>query len=269
MIDSLSPIRSVAIGSFDGMHVAHKTLIAQADAAVVIEQGTGYLTPGYKRAWYCDKPLLFYPIETIRMLGASAFVERLRSDLPDLERIVVGYDFGFGHGREGNADRLRRLFDGEVIIVDEVRLDGLSVHSRTIRTLLETGEIAAANRLLGRTYRIDGEVIAGQGIGSRELVPTLNLQVRDYQLPAEGVYASRTRIGKQWYLSVSFTGHRRTTDGTLAVETHIIDRDIGQVSGRVWIAFEAYVRPNKTFSDLASLKHQIMHDIAEVRKREE
>jgi riboflavin kinase/FMN adenylyltransferase len=250
------------------MHIAHKTLIAQVDAAVVIERGNGYLTPGFKRTWYCDKPLFFYPFDSIRTLGAEAFVARLQSDFPRLKTIVVGYDFGFGKGREGDAADLKRLFDGEVVIVDEVRIDGISVHSRTIRSFVQRGDLVTAERLLGRRYRIDGEVIAGQGIGSRELVPTLNLAVRGYQLPAEGVYATRTRSdrAKEWWPSVSFIGHRDTIDGSFAIETHVLDRDIGTVTGGVMIEFVAAIRPNRRFETLEALREQIRHDIDSARR---
>ena len=259
-------ITSIAIGSFDGIHVAHQTLISQADGVVVIERHAGYLTPGFKRSWYTDKPLFFYLLEHVRGLSAAAFVARLEEDFPSLERIVVGYDFGFGQGREGDADHLRTLFRGEVVIVPEVMLDGVSVHSRVIRDRLLAGEIDGANALLGRPYRIDGDVIAGQGLGARELVPTLNLRVRDYQLPREGVYVTRTRIGEDWLPSVSFLGHRVTTDGSYAVESHVLDRDIGVVKGRVFIEFVARIRDNRTFDSLPALKRQIEDDIIAARE---
>ncbi len=259
-------ITSIAIGSFDGIHIAHHALISQAEAIVVIERGQGYLTPGFKRSWYTDKPLFFYLLEQVRGLSAAAFVARLEEDFPSLERIVVGYDFGFGQGREGDAEHLRVLFRGEVVIVSEVMHDGVSVHSRVIRKHLISGEIEAANALLGRPYRIDGDVIVGQGIGARELVPTLNLRVRDYQLPREGVYASRTRIGGVWLPSVSFLGHRVTTDGSYAVESHVLDHDIGAVEGRVFIEFVDRIRDNRKFDSLSTLRSRIQDDIAKARE---
>jgi len=259
-------ITSVAVGSFDGVHVAHRALIDQAKAVVVIERGAGYLTPGFKRSWFIDKPLFFYRFETVQGLSAAAFVARLQEDFPMLERIVVGYDFGFGKGREGDAAHLQSLFSGDVMIVDEVQVDGISVHSQVIRRYLIDGDIQTANRLLGRTYTIDGDVIAGQGIGARELVPTLNLRVRDYQLPREGVYATRTRIGGVWLPSVSFFGHRVTTDGSYAVESHVLDRDIGTVEGQVFVELVAWIRDNRTFETLAALKDQIEADTIAARE---
>ena len=259
-------ITSIAIGSFDGIHVAHQALIAQADAVVVIERHAGYLTPGFKRSWYADKPLFFYLFEQVRGLSAAAFVARLEEDFPALERIVVGYDFGFGQGREGDADHLQDLFGGEVVIVPEVMQDGVSIHSRVIRERLIAGAIGEAHALLGRRYRIDGEVITGQGIGARELVPTLNLRIRDYQLPREGVYATRTRIGSVWLPSVSFFGHRVSTDGSYAVESHVLDREIGMVEGRVFVELVARIRDNRAFDSLPELKEQIGADIAAAKE---
>jgi len=118
-----------------------------------------------------------------------------------------------------------------------------------------------ANKLLGRTYAIEGRVIPGQGLGKRSLVPTLNLKVEHYQLPLEGVYATRTQIGSSRYPSVSFLGHRVSTDGSFAVETHILDKDIGSVEGEIVLEFVALIRPNRKFDTLEALKEQIKKDI--------
>ncbi len=113
---------------------------------------------------------------------------------------------------------------------------------------------------------IDGVVIKGQGLGRKELVPTLNLKIDHYQLPLEGVYATKTRIGKEWYYSVSFLGHRVTTDGSYAVETHVLERDIGEVSGTICIEFVALIRKNEKFESLDALREQIGIDIEEARE---
>ncbi len=260
-----NPVKSIAIGSFDGIHTAHQRLIDQAEGVVVIERGNGYLTPGYKRSKFTDRPLFFYIFDMIKELSAAGFIARLREDFPALEKLVVGYDFHFGKGREGDAEHLRKLFDGEVVIVDEVMIDGISVHSRVIRQYLQAGKIDTANKLLGRRYSIDGVIIAGQGLGSKELVPTLNLKVLNYQLPREGVYATRTKIDNIWMPSVSFIGHRVTTDGSFAVESHIIDQDIGMMQGDVEIEFVKHLRENKRFDSLQMLKIQIRSDIENAR----
>ncbi len=259
-------IISIAIGSFDGLHIAHKTLIDEVDAIVIIERNGGYLTPGYKRAFYTDKICCFYHFDKVKSLTPEEFVNKLKVDFPSLEKIVVGYDFHFGKAKAGNAEMLQALCDREVIVVDEVSIEGIPVHSRTIKTYLREGNVEMANKLLGRRYCIDGDVISGQGLGKKELVPTLNLHVEHYQLPLEGVYATRTKIGEEWLSSVSFLGHRVTTDGSYAVETHVIDKDIGEVSGKVVIEFMAFIRENQKFDGLDDLKKQIQDDIDMARK---
>ena len=259
-------IKSIAIGSFDGLHIAHQTLINEVDALVIIERNGGYLTPGYKRSLYTDKICCFYHFDKVKSLTPEAFVDKLKVDFPSLEKIVVGYDFHFGKGKMGNADMLQSLCDKEVIVIDEVSIEGIPVHSRTIKTYLREGKVEMANKLLGRKYTIDGEVIAGQGLGKKELVPTLNLHVEHYQLPLEGVYATRTKIGEAWLSSVSFLGHRVTTDGSFAVETHILDEDIGIVNGNIWFEFVSFIRENKKFYGLDELRVQIEKDILKAKK---
>lgn len=255
-------IKAIAIGSFDGLHIAHKTLIEEADALVIIERNGGYLTPGYKRSFYTDKFCCFYHFDKVKSLTPEAFVNKLKVDFPSLEKIVVGYDFHFGKGKAGNADMLQSLCDREVLVIAEVSCEGIPIHSRTIKAYLREGKVEMANKLLGRRYSVDGDIISGQGLGKKELVPTLNLHVDHYQLPLEGVYATRTKVGDEWLNSVSFLGHRVTTDGSYAVETHIIEKDIAEVNGGVTIEFVAFIRENQKFDGLDGLKKQIQDDIS-------
>lgn len=260
-------IKSIAIGSFDGIHLGHQALIDKADALVIIERNSGYLTPGYKRSLFTSKLCCFYHFDTIKSLTPGAFVHKLEVDFPALETIVVGYDFHFGKNKAGNAQLLNTLSDKEIVIIDQVSLDEIPVHSRTIKAFLREGKIELANKLLGRTYYIQGRVIQGQGLGKKELVPTINLNVKEYQLPLEGVYATRTLIDGQWLNSVSFLGHRVTTDDSYAVETHILDREIGEVSGEMALEFVDFIRINQKFESLDALKKQIHDDIGLAKKR--
>ena len=259
-------IKSIAIGSFDGIHIAHQTLIDKVDALVIIERDGGYLTPGHKRSFCTDKICCFYHFDVIKGLTPEAFVAKLQEDFPSLETIVVGYDFHFGKDKAGNAQTLSQLCDKNIIIVDEVSHEGIAIHSRTIKEYLKKGDIKTANALLGRVYHIEGEVVQGQGLGQKELVPTLNLSVQGYQLPLEGVYATKTKIKDEWLPSVSFLGHRVSTDGSFAVETHILDKDIGTVKGTIALAFVDFIRSNQKFESLEALKAQISTDINSARE---
>ena len=256
-------ITAVAIGHFDGVHRGHKELLkrlGEYGGLVVIDKNKANITPGLKRAEYSRYPCFLYDFNEIKGLSGDEFIALLKQDFKNLQKIVVGFDFRFGRGRAWDKYDLARIFDGEVVVVDEVCFDGMGVHSSAIREYIKQGEIYKANLLLGREYSIEGRVIKGQGIGSRELVPTLNLDVKSYLLPCEGVYATRTRIGYKTYGSVTFIGNRVSTDGNFSVETHVLNENITDASN-VAVCFIKRLRDNQKFASLEELKRQIYIDI--------
>ena len=259
-------IESIAIGSFDGVHIAHQELIKRADGVVVIERGYGTITPGWTRSLYTGKATFFYMFDKVKSLTPKEFVAKLKSDFPYLKKIVVGYDFVYGKDRSGTIDSLKADFDGEVEVVDEVKLNGVSVHSRVIRELLKASKIEQANSMLGRNYRICGKVVKGQGLGAKSLVATINLKLLQYSLP-QGVFATKTIVKGVEYYSISFIGHRQSTDGNFAVETHVLNsfNNIVEEWQEVWIEFTSFIRENRKFDSLESLKEQILKDIDTVR----
>ena len=256
-------ITAVAIGHFDGVHRGHKELLKHLGVyggLVVIDKNKANITPGLKRAEYSRYPCFLYDFNEIKGLSGEEFIALLKRDFKNLQKIVVGFDFRFGRGRAWDKYDLARIFDGEVEIVDEFCFEGMGVHSSAIREYIKQGEIYKANLLLGREYSIEGRVIKGQGIGSRELGPTLNLDIKSYLLTREGVYATRTRIGNKTYGSVTFIGNRVSTDDNFSVETHVLNENIMDARD-VAVCFIKRLRDNLKFSDLASLKAQIKIDI--------
>lgn len=260
-------VDTIAIGSFDGIHLGHMQLInrlGENGALFVIDKDHANLTPGLKRSEYSKHPCMFYHFLKVKGLSGEEFIKLLKKEFVNLKKIVVGYDFQFGKKRSCNANDLINLFDGEVEIVDEFLYDGVSVHSSEIRKLLSSKEVDKANRFFGREYSIHGEVIKGQGLGKSELFPTININIKDYLLPSDGVYASRTKIGCTVYDSVSFIGTRVSTDGNFSVETHILNENI-EVGDEIEIFFVQYIRENRKFDDLSELKKQIQKDIDGVK----
>ncbi|MBA1438071.1 MAG: bifunctional riboflavin kinase/FAD synthetase [Epsilonproteobacteria bacterium] len=269
-VTTLANSTSIAIGGFDGMHIGHQELFKQLDDSsviVVIDAGFANLTPHKIRKYHTDKELHFYQLDAIRHLDAQGFVALLKQDFPKLQKIVVGYDFHFGKDRKYSHKDLQDLFDGEVVVVDEVSHDGDSVHSHKIRHKLQIGDIKGANEFLGYNYTIIGKKITGQGIGAKELVATINIEAKEFLIPKEGVYVTTTRVDDEehFHPSVSFVGHRVSTDGSFAIESHILDGSV-TCNDKTQISFVAFIRDNKKFESIHELKEAIQKDIAVANK---
>lgn len=266
IVTTMKNSTAIAIGGFDGMHIGHQHLfseLGEAGCIVVIETGYANLTPKREREHFSKYPIFYLELDSIRHLDGEEFVAFLKDKFPALEKIVVGYDFHFGKDRKYNFDSLRSLFNGEVIVIEEVTLHDDSIHSHKIRQKLTIGDIKGANAFLGHNYTIRGQKEAGQGIGKKELVATINITASGFLTPKEGVYVSLTRIDDEehYHPSVSFVGHRETTDGEFAIESHVLDGEV-LCEDRASISFISFIRDNKKFNSLDELKIAITKDIA-------
>lgn len=261
---------AIAIGGFDGMHIGHQELFHELDkndVIVVIETGYANVTPFRHREKFTQNKIVYLKLEDIRHLDAKGFIQLLMLNFPNLAKIVVGYDFHFGKDRKYSYEDLKTLFSGEVVVVEEVKHNNDSVHSHKIRAKLQIGDIKGANEFLGHNYTIAGKLIKGQGIGAKELVATINVQAPEFLMPKEGVYATLTRIDDEehFHPSVSFIGHRVTTDGSFAIESHILDGEVS-CQEKADIRFVAFLRENEKFETLQELKEAINKDIAKASK---
>ncbi|OCL81793.1 bifunctional riboflavin kinase/FAD synthetase [Arcobacter porcinus] len=262
-------IKSIAIGGFDGMHLAHQKLFSNLDengAIICIETGHASLTPKFYRQEYSKYPIFFYDLDKIKGLDGVEFINLLKFEFPNLEKIVVGFDFAFGKDRSCNSNDLKKHFKGDVIVIDEVCLEESAIHSRYIREFLLSGDIKTANKFLGKSYKIYGKHIKGQGLGKKEFVATINLEVSEFLLPKSGVYITKTSFDGETYPSVSFLGHRNSTDNIFAVETHILDEEIEVIDKNVSIEFIERIRDNKKFNSFLELKDEIICDVNFAKK---
>ncbi len=261
---------AIAIGGFDGMHVGHQHLfsaLGDDGCIVVIETGYANLTPNKERENFSNHSIIYLELDDIRHLNGEEFIAFLKKKFPKLEKIVVGYDFHFGKNRKYNFDDLKTLFSGEVLVIKEVSQNGDSIHSHKIRAKLHIGDVKGANAFLAHNYTIKGKHISGQGIGKKELVATINIETNGYLTPKEGVYATLTRIDEEdhYHPSVSFVGHRETTDGSFAIESHILDGEVF-CDKKAAISFVSFIRNNEKFDSLDELKVAIKKDIAVASK---
>ncbi|WP_299085801.1 riboflavin kinase [uncultured Campylobacter sp.] len=226
---------AVAIGNFDGMHLGHQKLfehLGEHGAIIVILAGGGTkLTPFASRQAFTNKKIFYCDLRAIKSLSGGKFIALLRQNFINLQKIVVGEDFRFGRDRAWDVEFLRREFRGQTCVVGEFCLSGGGVHSSRIKELLSRGRCEEAAELLGRDYEICGRIVRGQGRGARELVATLNLDASGYFMPKSGVYATLMRAGSKEFASVSFLGHRLSTDGAFALETHILGDFAGFEAG--------------------------------------
>lgn len=262
-------IDTIAIGGFDGMHIAHQELfknLGKNGGIVCIETGYANLTPKHYRQEYTPYPIYYYPLENIKKLEGNEFIKLLKEEFIALKKIVIGFDFCFGKNRGYCIDELKKIFDGEVVVISEIKFDNYPIHSRHIREFIKDGDIKKANKFLGKEYKIHGTVIKGQGLGKSDFVPTINLRIDDFLLPKDGVYISKTTIDNIEHSSVSFIGNRKTTDDTFAIETHILDKSINFNSQNISIKFIERIRDNKKFNNFIELKNQILNDIDTTKK---
>lgn len=289
LAENLAPkqITSLAIGKFDGIHLGHRKLLellGDRGAVLIIDkaieqnlishnlsvQNQGFLTSLQDRLNRLPNAY-FVELASVAYMSGEEFVATLLESLPSLETIIVGYDFRFGRDRIYGADDLGHLCEIrqssqgraiEAIIVPKVCYGEIPLHASVIKDFVRHGDITVANAMLGWHYTITGDVIRGQGIASKELFPTINIRAQGYVLPASGVYATRVD-GK---MAVSFFGHRVSTDGEYAIESHIIDSEITQVPERLTIQMYKKIRENRRFDSLQELKTQIECDIKQARE---
>ncbi len=261
-------IESIAIGRFDGVHIGHQVLIDKLNknaALVIVEKHKATITPDEYRCKYVELDCILLNFEKIKQMSALEFIHYLKENFINLKKIVVGYDFRFAKFANAGVNELKELFDGEVLVVDEVMHAGISVHSKEIREMISNGDIKGANTLLGRGYEIYGKVIKGQGVGSRELFATINIDYRNFITPKNGVYASWIKIDDKVYKAATFVGNRLSTDCKFSIETHVLDENIKNVPDEVSIKFIDFLRENKKFDNLEMLKDQIDKDLSIIR----
>jgi riboflavin kinase/FMN adenylyltransferase len=182
--------------------------------------------------------------------------------------VLVGDNFRFGHRQAGDVSTLQHFgqklgYDTEVLPGVTVR--GYLVSSTTIRHLLEKGVVSKACRLLQGPYSIEGTIVRGFGIGSRQTVPTLNLETGAEVIPERGVYITRTHDldnNRQWP-SITNIGVRPTFDGhAQTIETFLLSPLEGQPPERIRLAFLRRVRDEKKFESPEALKQQIFRDVS-------
>ena len=272
--------RSVAIGTFDGVHLGHREVIGDSDTVLTFdphpvsvirpEAAPKLLTsPAVKRdliAGLGVKELVVIPFdEDFASRSAEAFVDDVLVGRLGAGRVSVGENFRFGHGAEGDAALLRAQTAFETRVVPLVEVAGETVSSSHIRGLVAAGEVAQAAKFLGGPFLFEKEVVTGDRRGRELGMPTANLVPDDRMVcPGHGVYAAWAH-GHAAAVNVGVRPTFETGRGLL-VEAHLIDFD-GDLYGQVLrIAFLERMRGERRFDSVEALVEQMHRDVAQARE---
>ena len=285
----------IALGFFDGVHRGHGALLRKAaeragelNAAPAVF--TFYRSP---KEFVTGKPVLlinsnddrrdiirrvygiqrviFAPFDREMMtMPWQDFITELLVKQYGAVHLVAGHDYRFGHKNEGTVERLRekcRELGLGCDIIPKVELEGITVSSTYIRTLLEQGDVERAALFLGHPHCLSQTVRHGQRLGRTIGIPTVNLAVPAHVLtPERGVYITRAFLpdGRSCP-GVTNVGTRPTvTDGdTVSVETYLLGFDGDLYGQTVRLEFHKRLRGEVKFPSLEALRQEILRNVAE------
>jgi len=283
----------LAIGIFDGLHLGHqkilKTTVSRARKEN-LRSGVMSFYPHPDRALNHQKIKLIQTLEQkleffknygldycliisldpkIASSSGETFCRFILRNTLQVQHVVVGRNFRFGHRRHCGVKELRKFgqeYAFKVSTLKPVKKSGHLVSSSLVRRLLEAGRVEEASRLLGRPYEIRGEVVKGSGVGQKLGYPTANMQTDNEILPT-GVFVTETVVQKKVIPSVTDIGFRPTFGAQeLQVEAHLLDFT-GDLHGqKISLLLLKKLRPEKRFSSVGKLKLQIARDVSLARE---
>lgn len=284
---------ALSIGNFDGVHIGHQALFARVrevansrglrsavltfsphpTQVVAPHRAPKLLSTVEQRCEWMrqsgiDQVLILPFNQTLASKTPEDFVQHILVDALQVKAAFIGTNFRFGHKQAGDAALLEQLgarFGFEASGVDTVNWRGHLISSSEIRRLIQTGSVMKAARMLGRCYTLEGNVVRGHGIGSKQTVPTLNLATKAEVLPAEGVYVTHTEClatARRWR-SISNIGSRPTFDGdALSIETYLLDPLDTETPQDIRVSFAHRLREERRFDTPELLKLQIFRDVS-------
>ena len=284
---------AITIGNFDGVHIGHQQIMRRV-AAIAHEHGwkaaaltfdphptklvaparaPRLLTTPEQRARLLldqgiDEVLILPFTPEVARLTPEEFVHEILSGKLGARAVLVGDNFRFGNRAAGDALVLQELggrYGFSTEIIHAISWRGRIISSSEIRQSIEAGQVSLACRMLGRPYALEGRVVPGAGIGSKQTVPTLNLETKAEVLPKTGVYITRTheRNSPREWPSITNVGYRPTFNGHgLTIETFLLSALDGETPEEISVEFLRWVREERKFPSPEALKAQILQDVA-------
>ncbi len=287
----------VAIGNFDGVHRGHRAILQDvrnrargSDARAVVvtfdphplrilrpAEAPLLLTPMPQRLQLLagtgvDATLVLSFTEAFSRESARGFAEGVLREPLQAVAVHEGDNFRFGYRAEAGVEQLRALgseLGFSVVAHSVLHRRGLPVSSSVVRSLVAAGRVEQARALLGRPFSICSTAARGRGIGTRLLVPTVNLAPYPEQKPAHGVYVTRVRIESRWFRSITNAGNRPTFgEDSYAIESHLLDFEPVPLDADapVEVEFLHRLRGERRFPSPQALREQIGQDVARARR---
>jgi riboflavin kinase/FMN adenylyltransferase len=284
------------LGNFDGVHLGHQAVIGQlAEKAQELKlptlvmifepQPLEYFRPDQTparltrlreklmalRRYSVDRALVVRFDRAFAAMTAEDFMERVLVEKLGVRYLVVGDDFRFGRERRGDFAMLAaagRRHGFPVVNLHTYAIDGERVSSTRVRERLAAGDLAGAERLLGRPYRMSGRVAHGDKIGRRLGIPTANIHLHRRETPVRGIFVIEAFgiEGEPWP-GVASIGTRPTVNGTrVLLEVHLFDFDRNIYGAHVHVNFLHKLREEKRFDSIDEMVRRIHEDSAQARE---
>lgn len=286
----------LTIGVFDGVHRGHRAIIEKlvreahkADspavvltfhphpASVLTGKEIKCLTTPDERADLLaalgvDVVITQRFTRDLSTATAHEYMSTLKRTL-GLSRLLIGYDFALGKGREGNAARLTEIgseLGYSVDVVPAVSDESGVISSTEIRKLISTGNVAEAANLLGHRYQVGGEVIHGAGRGKKINFPTANIDYPDQKvIPVNGIYACWGVLGTERFMAATNVGFNPTFTPerkVASVEAYLLDFDRDIYGEQLKLEFVTRLRDELKFDSVEALVEQMHRDVQQTRE---
>ncbi len=286
-----SPPSVVALGAFDGIHLAHQKILATARerahtlglpavACTFDPHPLAVLQPDRAPIPITDLSenlaciaaqgvdvtvIIPFTLEFSR-LEPEAFVRDVLCGRLKAREVLVGFNHTFGHGARGNARLLTELapkYGFVAHVMPPLSVEGVVVSSSAVRQALAEGDVALARKLLGHPYTVRGRVLRGRGRGRQLGFPTANLKPERPVLLAPGVYAARGSWERGAAGAVVNVGVRPTFgEGEFWVEAYLLKFSDDLYDQVLTLAFLERIRPERKFPDAEALRAQVALDVA-------
>ncbi len=265
MINEYKNRKAIALGDFDGMHLAHKTVVTGAENATIycVNNKFSLLQKSIFQRRFPNS--VFADFNLIKDMSGPDFIKEVILNEYKAQVVLCGFNFRFGRGAFNSAMDLREYlekYDVWVRILEAQHYKGQPISSTRIRQSLIDGNIDDANKMLGYNFTFESIVEKGDRRGNTIGFPTINQHLPEgLIMPKFGVYESRTFIGNEQYKSFTNIGIRPTWRVDIPLsETHIFNYS-GDLYGKdIRIELIRYLREEKTFSNAEALKRQLNYD---------